>query len=125
MSLRVIQFSTGNVGRRSLRSIINRPGLELVRVHASSPDKVGRDAAELCGLDTPTGIAATDDLAALLALKADCAPPDTVPTLFLPGVLASIRGGPVRLLADRLGGGSSSSASATRPGPPPRPAPAR
>ncbi|MDT3443922.1 hypothetical protein [Pseudofrankia sp. BMG5.37] len=39
MSLRVIQFSTGNVGRRSLRSIINRPGLELVGVHASSPDE--------------------------------------------------------------------------------------
>ncbi|MBL7486908.1 dihydrodipicolinate reductase [Frankia sp. AgB1.9] len=216
MSLRVIQFATGNVGRHALRSIINRPGLELVGVHASSPGKVGRDAAELCGLETPTGIVATNDLEALLALKADCvvytsqaetrpqaalaeitaflaagtnvvatslvwlvypphaeawlrepieaacaaggstmyvngidpgfsgdllplaalslteradeilvqeifdygsyedaeftgasfgfgAPPDVVPTLFLPGVLASIWGGPVRLLADQLG----------------------
>ncbi len=72
MSLRVIQFSTGNVGRHALRSIIERPGLELVGVHASSPAKIGRDAAELCGLDTPTGIIATNDIDALLALDADC-----------------------------------------------------
>ncbi|MBL7500876.1 dihydrodipicolinate reductase [Frankia sp. CNm7] len=72
MSLRVIQFSTGNVGRHALRSIIRRPGLELVGVHANSPGKVGRDAAELCGLDTATGVVATDDVDALVALKADC-----------------------------------------------------
>jgi hypothetical protein len=52
--------------------IIGRPDLELVGVHAGSPDKVGRDAADLCGLDTPTGVLATDDLAALVALGADC-----------------------------------------------------
>jgi 2,4-diaminopentanoate dehydrogenase len=72
MALRVIQFSTGNVGRHALRSIIGRPGLELVGVHASSPEKVGRDAAELCGLAEPTGVVATDDLDALVALRADC-----------------------------------------------------
>jgi len=72
MSLRVIQFSTGNVGKHALRAIIERTGLELVGVHASSHDKVGRDAADLCGLTEPTGIIATDDLEALLALKADC-----------------------------------------------------
>ncbi len=31
-----------------------------------------RDAAELCGLDGPTGIVATDDVDALVALGADC-----------------------------------------------------
>jgi 2,4-diaminopentanoate dehydrogenase len=69
---RVIQFSTGNVGVHALRSLIERPDVELVGVHASGPAKVGRDAAELCGLDTPTGVLATDDLAALVALRADC-----------------------------------------------------
>src|SRR6185436_18587714 len=69
---RVVQFSTGNVGQHSLRAIIGRPDLELVGVHAHSPDKVGRDAAELCGLDTPTGVVATDDADALLAMDADC-----------------------------------------------------
>ncbi len=72
MPLRVIQFSTGNVGRHASRSIVHRPDLELVGVHASSPDKVGRDAADLCGLADPTGIVATDDLDALVTLRADC-----------------------------------------------------
>jgi hypothetical protein len=69
---RVIQFSTGNVGRHALRTIIGRPDLELVGVHANGADKVGRDAAELCGLDERTGVVATDDVDALLALDADC-----------------------------------------------------
>ncbi|MGV0495095.1 dihydrodipicolinate reductase, partial [Mycobacterium kansasii] len=69
---RVVQFSTGNVGRHSLRAIIGRPDLELVGVHAASAEKVGQDAARLCGLDQPTGIVATDDVDALVALGADC-----------------------------------------------------
>lgn len=69
---RVIQFSTGNVGQHSLRAIIGRPDLELVGVHAVNPDKIGRDAAELCGLSDPTGVTATDDIDALIALKPDC-----------------------------------------------------
>jgi hypothetical protein len=72
MPLRVVQFSSGNVGRHALRSIIQRSELELVGVHASSPDKIGRDAAELCGLAERTGVVATDDLDALVALGADC-----------------------------------------------------
>jgi hypothetical protein len=69
---RVIQFSTGNVGRQSLRAIIGRPDLELVGVHAAGSEKGGRDAAELCGLQRPTGIIATDDIDALVGLNADC-----------------------------------------------------
>ncbi|ONH23313.1 hypothetical protein [Pseudofrankia asymbiotica] len=70
--LRVIQWGTGNVGQHALRGIIRRPDLELVGVHAHSPAKIGRDAAELCGLSEPTGVVATDDIDALLALDADC-----------------------------------------------------
>lgn len=69
---RVVQFSTGNVGQHSLRALIGRPDLELVGVHAASPEKIGRDAAELCGLSEPTGVVATDDIDALIALKPDC-----------------------------------------------------
>ncbi|MGV0838231.1 NAD(P)H-dependent amine dehydrogenase family protein [Mycolicibacterium thermoresistibile] len=68
----VVQFSTGNVGQHSLRALIGRPDLELVGVHAASPDKIGRDAAELCGWPEPTGVLATDDVAALIALRPDC-----------------------------------------------------
>jgi hypothetical protein len=70
--VRVIQFSTGNVGQHALRHVIEHPDLELVGVHASSPSKIGHDAADLCGLPDATGILATDDLDALVALHADC-----------------------------------------------------
>jgi 2,4-diaminopentanoate dehydrogenase len=69
---RVVQFSTGNVGVHSLRAIIGRPDLELVGVHAASSNKIGRDAAELCGLSEPTRVIATDDIDALIALEPEC-----------------------------------------------------
>jgi 2,4-diaminopentanoate dehydrogenase len=72
MVYRVIQFSTGNVGRHALRALIERPDLELVGVHAHGADKIGLDAAQLCGLPEKTGVVATDDLDDLLALNADC-----------------------------------------------------
>jgi hypothetical protein len=72
MTRRIIQFSTGNVGVHALRSIIERPDLELVGVHARGQDKIGRDAADLCGIDRHTGVLATDDIDALIALNADC-----------------------------------------------------
>lgn len=71
-ALRVIQWSTGNAGRKALAGIVRHPQLELVGVHAHSPDKVGKDAADLCDLNSPTGTLATNDEEALLALDADC-----------------------------------------------------
>ncbi len=68
---RVVQWTTGNVGERSVVAIQANPGLELVGCYAWSPDKVGRDVGELCGI-APTGVLATDDVDALLALKPDC-----------------------------------------------------
>ena len=72
MTRRIVQFSTGNVGVHALRSIIERPDLELVGVHARGQDKIGRDAADLCGFDRSTGVLATDDIDALIDLNADC-----------------------------------------------------
>ncbi len=69
--IRVIQWTTGNVGRRALRAILARPDLELVGVYAHGADKLGRDAAELCGWDRATGVRATNDASALLALRPD------------------------------------------------------
>jgi hypothetical protein len=71
MPLRVVQWTTGNVGRRALRAIAEHPALELAGVFAHGRDKVGRDAGALCGLP-PLGVAATDDAASLLALRPDC-----------------------------------------------------
>jgi hypothetical protein len=70
--LRIVQWTTGNVARQTVRAILDREDLELVGVFAHSPDKVGRDAAELCGLDAPTGVIATGDVDQLLELKPDC-----------------------------------------------------
>ncbi|MDP9117224.1 MAG: dihydrodipicolinate reductase [Actinomycetota bacterium] len=70
-ALRVIQWTTGNIGSRSLHALITRPEFELVGVYAYGADKVGRDAASLCGLDVPTRILATNDVDVLLALKPD------------------------------------------------------
>jgi hypothetical protein len=52
-------------------AIAGNPGLELVGCYAWSPEKVGRDVGELCGI-APLGVAATDDVGALLALRPDC-----------------------------------------------------
>lgn len=70
--LRVVQWSTGNVGRHSIAGIAARPDLELVGVWVSNPAKVGVDAGELAGLGEALGVAATNDADALLALEPDC-----------------------------------------------------
>jgi hypothetical protein len=71
MTLRVVQWTTGNIGKRSVRAVAEHPELELVGCYAWSADKVGRDVGELCGIE-PLGVAATDDVDALLALRPDC-----------------------------------------------------
>ena len=71
MTYRVVQWTTGNVGRQSVEAIVAHPDLELVGCYAWSPDKAGRDVGELCGI-APTGVAATNDVDALLELKPDC-----------------------------------------------------
>src|ERR1700758_5420499 len=68
---RVVQWTTGNVGKSSVQAIVANPTLELVGCYAWSPDKVGRDGGELCGIE-PVGVTATNDVDALLALKPDC-----------------------------------------------------
>jgi 4-hydroxy-tetrahydrodipicolinate reductase len=72
MSYRVVQWSTGNVGRHAIAGIDAKPGLDLVGVWVSNPDKVGVDAGKLAGLGRDLGVAATADAAALLALRPDC-----------------------------------------------------
>ncbi len=71
MTLRVIQWGTGNVGAFSLRCILEHPELELVGVCVHSDSKNGVDAGDLCGMPR-TGVAASNDIDAILALDADC-----------------------------------------------------
>ena len=71
MTYRVVQWSTGNVGSHALRLIAHHPDLELVGLWVHSPDKVGRDAGELAGIET-LGVAATNDVDEILELRPDC-----------------------------------------------------
>ena len=49
MTYRVVQWTTGNVGKSSVRAIVANPTLELVECYAWSLEKVGHDVGELCG----------------------------------------------------------------------------
>lgn len=67
---RVVVWGTGFVGQMVIPEIVKHPGFELVGVGVSNPDKVGRDAGEICGVD-PIGVTATDDLDTLVDLRPD------------------------------------------------------
>ena len=69
--IRVVQWTTGVVGKPAVKAILAHPRLELVGCYCHSPDKLGKDVGELCGL-APLGIRATKDVDALLALEPDC-----------------------------------------------------
>ena len=71
MTLRVIQWATGGVGRAAIEGVLAHPELELAGCWVHSEDKVGRDAGEICGLGS-IGVRATDDVEALVAMDADC-----------------------------------------------------
>lgn len=64
-----IVWGTGNVGRLAIKAVVAHPDLELTGVIVHNPDKVGRDAGELAGLDRMLDVAATDDVEAVLAGK--------------------------------------------------------
>ncbi|MFJ8926870.1 dihydrodipicolinate reductase [Streptomyces sp. NPDC102364] len=61
-----VVWGTGNVGRAAIRAVAAHPGLKLTAVLVHAPDKVGRDAADLAGLEQDLGVAATDDIDAVL-----------------------------------------------------------
>jgi hypothetical protein len=62
-----VVWGTGNVGRAAIRAVAAHPLLELTGVIVQNPAKVGRDAGPLGGLDRDLGVAATDDIASVLA----------------------------------------------------------
>jgi 2,4-diaminopentanoate dehydrogenase len=71
MSLRVIQWATGGVGRAAMEGVIEHPDLELAGAWVHSPTKEGVDLGTLLGRE-PLGVTATGDVSALLAIDADC-----------------------------------------------------
>jgi hypothetical protein len=68
---RVVQWATGNIGTKALRGVIEHPDMTLAGVWVHAPDKVGRDAGDLCGL-APTGVLATNSIDEIVGLQPDC-----------------------------------------------------
>src|ERR1700744_6677111 len=71
MAKRIVIWGTGFGGRMVIAEIVKHPQFELVGVGVNNPQKIGRDVGEICGLAEPIGLAATDDVDALIALKPD------------------------------------------------------
>lgn len=80
MAHRVIQWSTGNVGKGVLKAVLERPGLELAGLYVFSDDKVGQDAGDIISAD-PTGVIATNDVQSLLDTNADVLIHTSLPSL--------------------------------------------
>src|SRR5215207_1484177 len=72
MSYRVIQWATGNIGQRALAASIRHPDLEVVGLRVYGVDKIGVDAGVIADTGSTTGVLATDDVDALVALDAEC-----------------------------------------------------
>ena len=68
---KVIQWATGVVGSAALGGILRHPKLELVGLKVYSDDKNGLDAGDIAGTDA-TGVIATQDVDAIMAMEADC-----------------------------------------------------
>lgn len=71
MTVRVVQWATGGVGRAAIEAILSHPDLELAGCWVHSADKDGRDVGELIGRE-PLGVAATTRMEDILDLDADC-----------------------------------------------------
>src|SRR6202171_5492405 len=72
MAIRVALIGTGNCGSLALKQLVQDARFDLTGVWVSSDAKVGKDAGELAGLDVTAGVAATNDLDAIIAAKPDC-----------------------------------------------------
>src|SRR6201987_681033 len=69
LSIRVAHIGTGNVGRLALTELVTNPQFELTGLCVSTPEKVGKDAGALAGVDVATGIAAGNDLEDVIATR--------------------------------------------------------
>ena len=63
---KVVVWATGRVGKLAIRTIADRPNLDLVGVWVHSESKEGQDAGALAGID-PLGVISTRDQEAILA----------------------------------------------------------
>lgn len=68
--IKVIQWFTGQIGRKQIRHVLAHPGLELVGVVVHHAEKAGIDVGALIGV-APIGLTAIVDVEQALAIEAD------------------------------------------------------
>ena len=94
-----IVWGTGNVGRAAIRAVHAHPGLTLTGVLVHNPDKAGRDAGPLAGLDHDLDVVATTDIDGLLRSRPQAvvyaASGDIRPDDALRDIVTAIRAGAV------------------------------
>jgi hypothetical protein len=94
-----VVWGTGNVGRAAIRAVEAHPALKLTAVLVHNPGKAGRDAGDLGGLGYELGVAATDDIDAVLAASPRAvvyaASGDVRPVEALADITRAIRAGAV------------------------------
>ena len=80
MVCRVIQWSSGNIGKGLIRAIADRSDLELVGLYVFSEDKAGQDAGEIAGIQA-NGVIATNSVDDIVAVDADVVIHTPLPSL--------------------------------------------
>src|SRR5262245_26918854 len=91
MAIRVALIGTGNCGSLALKQLVQDRRFDLTGVWVSTDAKVGRDAGELAGLDVTTGVAATNDLDAIIAAEPECIVYCAMGDTRLPDAMADVR----------------------------------
>ena len=91
MAIRTALIGTGNCGSLALKQLVSDARFDLTGVWVSSDAKVGKDAGELAGLDVTTGVAASDDLDAMIAAKPECIVYCAMGDTRLPDAMADVR----------------------------------
>lgn len=71
MTIKVIQWATGGVGKAAIQGVLSHPDLELVGCWVHSAAKAGRDVGDLLGI-APLGVTGSTTLEEICALEADC-----------------------------------------------------
>jgi len=80
MTYKVIQWSSGNVGKHAVRAVAERPDLKLVGMYVFSDAKAGQDAGEIAGIGK-LGVKATNDVDKIVGMDADVVLHTSLPSL--------------------------------------------
>jgi hypothetical protein len=80
MAYKVIQWSSGNVGKHAVRAVAERRDLKLAGMYVFSDEKAGKDAGEIAGIGK-LGVKATSDVEKIVAMEADVVIHTALPSL--------------------------------------------